>query len=1339
MSKEIMRIRNYLLILIINLLFIPSLWAQDSHDLPVDSLLVKARDYYNKFKNEEAVKVYQQILDGDSGNEGAILGIAESYFALNDYVSAEKWYREALKNNIELKADNFYEYNLSLVSNKKYHEADALLSAYNEVGNYPLTWQVMQALKNIHQYLKDSSSIRLTNLSINSEEADFYPNYYEEGIVFISSRIRENNFQPLNLYFSKEQGGSFSEPDHLMNDVNRKFHVGHKVYFKENSKILYVLSKGKNEGKSGFFPMELYQAQSTLKTYKWKKPKPVPVNSKGFANFQPTVSQDGRTIFFISDRPGGFGGTDIYVTRYENETWSEPKNLGDKVNTKGNELYPFLYNNEVLYFSSDGLDGLGGLDIYQISASKTDDNVPENLGYPINSTYDDFALITKDGNMGLFSSNRLGGAGSDDLYSYEMINPPTEEMLATIVPQPVSQPPVKTSAVNLYTLDYERTLTTNEQTNLEINLPTGTAYAIASFENGISCISAGMSRKDMKRSPPILCEMLDDEDQIHVIGFAIDKLTKEPLRSASFEILKKDDLSAVGFEANHSVVAFTGQKGASYIVKVKEYGYKPYEFVISANPNIDGRVYRTGFELDKNIVKLDYLAQVVSAESGQSVSKAQIVLSKPNGNDQEFVSDENGNFEFQLGQDDQFLVMVTTENSSGIFSGAASPTATKQYMTHLVEINNFSEDGSDKVLVAGFISDSESGRSLDHCDIRVFEKDSRNRIDFNHQHGVLNFRADRDKQYIAIVNHYGYQLEEFEIDTHTPNGERLIKADLSLHKNEGQLSYQVHVYDDATLSDIEGAELILSSFKNPDKTYRSDARGLVDFNVDPDDPYVLMVTKDKKSALYSGTASESESKSVMTHQIALVNADADDQKVMIAGIIADNNTDKPLDEAAINVIEKASQEKVDFQYDKGILSFEGDKGKDYQVTVDHEGYESAVVDIDARDDTSSPLVKFNGVMVKSVSELSYTGQVVDEQTTAPVENARVKISAFNSKDVVITSDKDGKFNFNLKPDDTYLIIANTDDKSGMLLGNATKEESSHYTTHKISLSGTSGEDNKVTVVAMVGDALTGKMLGDFDAVITNKATGQPVETKIEDGVILFSYKIGEHSDFTASVQKDGYQDFEKELSWDVAEKGLILRTDIKLQPDVLPLGGEKFGLERQVLVLKNASNNNQLWEITNSEIANVSDHPNYGPVDDLVKRQSIPLNLETLNKVLNDDKATFIAIHNVFYEFDKNSISETGKAQLKSLADILKTYQRLKLEIRSYTDSRGSQAYNKGLSARRSSTVKKHLVKHGVNPSKITTKNFGEDGLVNSCDNDADCNEAAHSKNRRTEFLLISR
>jgi outer membrane protein OmpA-like peptidoglycan-associated protein len=216
-----------------------------------------------------------------------------------------------------------------------------------------------------------------------------------------------------------------TESERLGGSINSKYHEGPAAFFKNGEQVIFTRNNfvnGKAEKSSdGINKLKLYIATASGDT--WKDIQELPFNSNDYSTGHPSLNAEETLLFFASDMPGGFGGTDIYASRFENGNWSQPINLGPSVNTKGNEMFPFVDENGNLYFSSDGLPGLGGLDIFYARLSDTQvKGTPVNLGAPVNSSQDDFSLIT-DGERksGYFSSNRKRAGDDDDIYSFERL------------------------------------------------------------------------------------------------------------------------------------------------------------------------------------------------------------------------------------------------------------------------------------------------------------------------------------------------------------------------------------------------------------------------------------------------------------------------------------------------------------------------------------------------------------------------------------------------------------------------------------------------------------------------------------------------------------------------------------------------------------------------------------------------------------------------------------------------------------------------------------------------------------------------------------------------------
>jgi len=214
-----------------------------------------------------------------------------------------------------------------------------------------------------------------------------------------------------------------TESDRMSGSINSKYHEGPSAFFKDGSKVIFTRNNFLNgkarKSSDGINKLKLYIGEADKDG--WKNIKELPFNSDDYSSGHPALSPDEKLLFFASDMPGGFGGTDLYVSRYDGSSWTAPVNLGKNINTKGNEMFPFVDENGNLYFSSDGHAGLGELDIFfsQLDGTTAKGRVI-NLGSPINSSKDDFGILT-DGfrKSGYFSSNRKRGGDDDDIYKFD--------------------------------------------------------------------------------------------------------------------------------------------------------------------------------------------------------------------------------------------------------------------------------------------------------------------------------------------------------------------------------------------------------------------------------------------------------------------------------------------------------------------------------------------------------------------------------------------------------------------------------------------------------------------------------------------------------------------------------------------------------------------------------------------------------------------------------------------------------------------------------------------------------------------------------------------------------
>ncbi|NKI26868.1 OmpA family protein [Arenibacter sp. 6A1] len=412
-------------------------------DKPIASKLVKkAAQYFDKMWYAEAADIYEKALvKGKKYHQAAILQkAADAHYFNTNMERAYHWYHELYVNYKDtMSPELLFKYAHALKGVGKYGRAKRMMRQYNrqlEENNSQLanTEEELLAEENeMDIILNNENNVRVNNLSINTEYSDFSPMYYQDKKVvfasakdssFFSTRTYKWNNQPyLDLYVSKTQEDSNDLLGGLKfsNKINTKYHEA-AVSFSPDYNTMYFTRNnyGKKLGrdKNGVNHLKIYTSKKI--GGEWTEAYEMPFNSDDYSTGHPAVSPDGKKLYFVSDMPGTMGDTDIFVVDIlENDTYSSPKNLGPGINTIKKEMFPFVTQNK-LYFSSNGHMGLGGLDVFEVDMSDAYGFGPvKNVGKPINSNKDDFSYIIDEENQkGYFASNRAGGKGDDDIYSF---------------------------------------------------------------------------------------------------------------------------------------------------------------------------------------------------------------------------------------------------------------------------------------------------------------------------------------------------------------------------------------------------------------------------------------------------------------------------------------------------------------------------------------------------------------------------------------------------------------------------------------------------------------------------------------------------------------------------------------------------------------------------------------------------------------------------------------------------------------------------------------------------------------------------------------------------------
>lgn len=403
--------------------------------------LKRADNYYAKLAYSYAAPIYEELIGSEVDSPKLKSKLANSYYNMGDMKNAEKYYAQMISSNEATKEDFFF-YAQTLKQNGNYTESDRWMAKVNDTAQADLRGiSFIENSNYVDQIEKQGIRFTINNLNINTPSADFggYPSVDGKSSYFVSSRRKRvavqnewswNSKRFLDLYkASVESDNQMSNAKLITKRVNTRFHEGPLCFSPDNKTVYFTrnnISKGKKRrDQKGIQNLKLFRSQINAEG-KWVNEEEMSFNSIEYSVGHPSISADGKTLYFASDMPGGFGGADIYKVELNSDgTYGKPVNLGKDVNTEGQEMFPWINNEGYLFFSSNGHVGLGGLDVFVLFPGKNGEfGKRMNVGKPVNSQNDDFAFtMNADNKTGYFSSNREGGKGDDDIYSYTLIKP----------------------------------------------------------------------------------------------------------------------------------------------------------------------------------------------------------------------------------------------------------------------------------------------------------------------------------------------------------------------------------------------------------------------------------------------------------------------------------------------------------------------------------------------------------------------------------------------------------------------------------------------------------------------------------------------------------------------------------------------------------------------------------------------------------------------------------------------------------------------------------------------------------------------------------------------------
>ena len=401
--------------------------------------LKKAAQYYKNLDYVQAINAYESIAKKGVEPQELLENLGNAYYYNADYQQANKWYAKLFEGKdtktnkpFNIKPEYYYRYAQTLKTVGDYDNSDKIMDKFVElVGKQDTRAALFLKNRDYQAEIKrNSGRLELNLLKINTKKSEYGTAFYGDNIVYATSKSgflkRRSDWTGDNFYslYEANTDSLKATKKAKLNGINTKFNEstaaftkdGNTMYFTRNN---FINNEVKTNGDQTVL-LKIFKATKD-KNGKWGDVQEMPFNSNIHSVAHPALSPDGKYIYFSSDMKGTLGSSDIYRAKILKSGYGKPENLGDRINTSGRESFPFISDDNVLYYSSDGFPGLGGLDIYAVKLDEEGNPItkPINIGRPANSAEDDFCyVINSQTKIGYLTSNRPEGKGSDDIYSF---------------------------------------------------------------------------------------------------------------------------------------------------------------------------------------------------------------------------------------------------------------------------------------------------------------------------------------------------------------------------------------------------------------------------------------------------------------------------------------------------------------------------------------------------------------------------------------------------------------------------------------------------------------------------------------------------------------------------------------------------------------------------------------------------------------------------------------------------------------------------------------------------------------------------------------------------------
>ena len=560
-------------------------WAQSSV-FEIGGREDRADRLFHQFSYAGAINLYKAVLDEEPENQRVQLQIAECYRMLNQPEEASNWYARIINNDTLVTADHFLHYAKMLQGSGQYEAAKNWYERYEKkmVQEDRRVDNNQDALANLDVYFKDSAMYEIELAPFNSSQSDFSPVFYEDGLVFVSARetaemrITQNVFnwdkEPfLDLFFvGPDSLGAFTMARPWNEKINTQYHEGPIAFFDDGKRVVFTRNNY-HKGRFGKSSDDINKLMLYSANVNGTNEKPLPFNSEEYSVGHPTFLADGRTMIFVSDMPGSLGGTDLWQTEWAGENWSSPINLGPTINTEGNEMFPYYHADGVLYLASDGHGGLGGLDLFASKFNNDQWQEPKNMGYPVNTRFDDFGLVLEpNGIQGYFSSNRISEE-DDNIFRMAITREPYLRISGVVVDDITGKPLPNATVTMRGTNGEEVSATADDEAKFSFDLNWDVMYRFGAEKDQYEQVNAPLRKAEdtPEARKPLEIRM---KNKCWEYAWALtDKETGEPVLGADVTLILVSEGDSIRLESDNGTYIIPMECGQQYNLHLEKKGY----------------------------------------------------------------------------------------------------------------------------------------------------------------------------------------------------------------------------------------------------------------------------------------------------------------------------------------------------------------------------------------------------------------------------------------------------------------------------------------------------------------------------------------------------------------------------------------------------------------------------------------------------------------------------------------------------------------------------------------------------------------------------------------------